>query len=374
MLYDGSTWKGLAYTADITNPFAGLAQYSIPYIDPAGTVASNAGLQYFNYDSKWQFIGHEYDDENPTLLLGSSGNADNPEIYAYRGRDDDSDNPLSYGDFVNTNNTIFMINAAVPQTDSMLMRPNALSPSTRPAIAGYMRFYATDDHSSNYYPTQLDISANDGTGSANYNKLSLTPSGLVWDGGQVVFDNLTTATLPTGQTGGVVFNTTESKLAFYDGSSWQYPVVESDDVANQNYAEIYILDSDPDTLSFVAGSTSRLKISETTDGESSANFTLAAGKLTYTGTANIKCAVNVSLSVTFGEAVQLYTAVHVNGVEKYKLKSTVGVATAGIMENISISGLLDISQNDYIEVYTWPATHGGTDDVIVYNYNLSVSQ
>lgn len=146
------------------------------------------------------------------------------------------------------------------------------------------------------------------------------------------------------------------------------------EIGNKPYGEAYIIDTNPDTLSFLAGSTTPQKIEDTTQGLISTNdITYSDGRITYTGTRTIVLPVKIHLSYDFGE-----NATDVNG-WVYKNGSTLGkgefhrtIGSANSKGSSAIEVFVSMATNDYIETFVAPSTHSGDDDIIVYSYGLLV--
>lgn len=134
-----------------------------------------------------------------------------------------------------------------------------------------------------------------------------------------------------------------------------------------SYAEMYILDTDPDTITLTAGTPDT--IAETTAGKL-LNYSHATGRLTYDGTINRTVRVVGSATVSASLAANAHLLIYKNGTIVTGSKQSTEVDAADELEAISISCLVDITPGDYIQVYTDISTNG---DVRVHNLNLSIT-
>lgn len=139
--------------------------------------------------------------------------------------------------------------------------------------------------------------------------------------------------------------------------------------ADGAYGEMSIDDTDRDTITFAA--TTAAKSTDWTAG-TLANFTYATGRLTYSGTLPITIKVDGSISMRFGEAVNVSGWVYKSGSALADSKFTTEFLTAGDYQNVKVSCLTTLTSGQYIELFFAPAAHTGSDDLIIENANLNI--
>jgi len=133
------------------------------------------------------------------------------------------------------------------------------------------------------------------------------------------------------------------------------------------YAEMYIDDANPDTISITSGTPA--EGTDWTAGELS-NFTYSAGRLTYTGTETAKFLVNSSISFSFSTVSSVVECwVYKNGTEVTKSEMHRKIGTGGDVGNGGQTCILELATNDYIEVF-FDADNSG--DVIIQNANVNL--
>lgn len=106
------------------------------------------------------------------------------------------------------------------------------------------------------------------------------------------------------------------------------------------------------------------------------SHTSASGRLTYTGTNDVKVAINLNAVLYMngvGGSEQLRMMVYINGVKITKSETAdifVGTGGGFLYREISSALLYTLSNGDFIEIYV--ANDTDTVDVMVYNLNLNV--
>jgi hypothetical protein len=140
------------------------------------------------------------------------------------------------------------------------------------------------------------------------------------------------------------------------------------------YAEMYIDDTDPDTISFLAGSTTPAEGTDWTSGDL-AGWTYSAGRLTYTGTETARFAINTSISFSFAESnVQIESWIYRNNSEVIGAEFHRQIGTGGDIGNAGHSCIVEMNTNDYIEIFFAPEAHTGDNNLIIQNANVSVQK
>lgn len=139
--------------------------------------------------------------------------------------------------------------------------------------------------------------------------------------------------------------------------------------ADGAYGEMSIDDTDRDTITFAA--TTAAKSTDWTAGTLS-GFTYATGRLTYSGTLPITIKIDGTVSMRFGEAVNVSGWVYKNGSALADSKFTTEFLTAGDYQNVKVSCLTTLTSGQYIELFFAPAAHTGSDDLIIENANLNI--
>lgn len=135
------------------------------------------------------------------------------------------------------------------------------------------------------------------------------------------------------------------------------------------YGEMYIADSDPDTVTITSGTT--IEFTDWTAGLLE-NFTYSSGRLTYTGTNTTTFSVSVGLSMEFSvNNTILNFAIYKNGVELPSLKMYRKLGSGSDIGGSSRCGLVSLATNDYIELFSDSDTNG---DMIVTTANVLVSK
>jgi hypothetical protein len=103
------------------------------------------------------------------------------------------------------------------------------------------------------------------------------------------------------------------------------------------------------------------------------NFTNGSGLLTYTGIETQEFSLNLSLTTTLNLAASdISVVLYKNGVAIGKSEQTsfTGSTTPGL-QNGSVNALIELSTNDYIEIYI--TNNGSTDNILVHDLNLTVN-
>jgi len=96
--------------------------------------------------------------------------------------------------------------------------------------------------------------------------------------------------------------------------------------------------------------------------------------LIYTGARQGRFLLNYSVSFTFAEAGTLTSYVKVNTDIEYKSRRRQIVATAGNVVTVSGSCIVTLETSDTISLWFFPTAHTGSDDLTVYEANISLAQ
>jgi hypothetical protein len=173
----------------------------------------------------------------------------------------------------------------------------------------------------------------------------------------------TTAERPLATTAGRLrWNETNNNLEVSDGTNYV-------DISTESIGEMYIASTE--TLTFSGGSVAPQK-PVCTAGILS-NCTYSSGRITYTGTDTENFKITVSSSFSFAEnTTEISGYVAVNGTEQTKIGFTRTIGTSGSLGSAALTGILSLSTNDYVEVFFYPSSHTGDDDLIIENLNLNV--
>jgi len=140
------------------------------------------------------------------------------------------------------------------------------------------------------------------------------------------------------------------------------------------FGEMYIDDTDADTILFAGGSTTPATSTDWLQGEID-DFTYSAGGLTYTGTQSGTFLINVSVSFSFSESgVMIEGWIYKEGVEVGKSEFHRQIGTGGDVGNAGITCLVPLSTNDTIQLYFAPGAHTGGDNLILQNANVNVTR
>ena len=175
------------------------------------------------------------------------------------------------------------------------------------------------------------------------------------------------------------FRLTQYTGANYTGTPAGYLAVESDgdviastasDLVNAGrpraYAEMYIDDTDPDTIAITAGSPA--DGTDWLDGDTTTTFTVSAGRITYTGTEtavfDIDFSGEIDASTNLTASVWIYK--NNSAIAGTKRRQAITAATA---KNVSTGCLISLATNDYIEVFFDTSTNGS---IYINNANLKV--
>lgn len=138
------------------------------------------------------------------------------------------------------------------------------------------------------------------------------------------------------------------------------------------YAEMYIDDADPDTITFAGGGTTPAEGTDWTAGDL-INFTYSGGRLTYTGTETAKFLVNTSISFSFSEgSVNVEGWVYKDGGEITGSEFHRKIGTGGDIGNAGSVCIVELATNAYIELFFAPEAHSGDDNIIISNANCSI--
>lgn len=138
------------------------------------------------------------------------------------------------------------------------------------------------------------------------------------------------------------------------------------------YAEMYVTDTNPDTITFAGGSTTPDQPTDLTAGEL-ANFTYSAGRLTYTGAETAKFLINTSISFSFSEgSTEIEGWIYKDGAEVSKSEMHRKIGTGGDVGNGGQTCIVELATNNYIEIFFAPVAHTGDDDLIITNMNINL--
>lgn len=230
----------------------------------------------------------------------------------------------------------------------------ASSPSD---VDSYIRFYVRKDSVLSEF---MRITGGDGSGIGTS------------VGGVGILTSAPTATIDVN--GNARIRTLPDSVAAYitmaDASGYFYRATPGDVIERAfAYAEMSIDDANPDTISITSGTPA--EGTDWTAGELS-NFTYSAGRLTYTGTETAKFHIvwNSSVSHTVN-ATNVEAWLYENGAEVGKSHSIGTVITAGNIINLGHSAIVELTTNDYIELF-YDASNTG--DVISYTSSITLEK
>lgn len=138
------------------------------------------------------------------------------------------------------------------------------------------------------------------------------------------------------------------------------------------YGEMYIDDSDTDTITFAGGSTTPAQSSDWLSGDLS-NFTRSNGRLTYTGTETAMFLINTSISASFSENnTSLETWIYKGGSELAGSEAHNFISTADIIIPFSNTALVQMATNEYVEFFAAPGAHTGDDLFIIHAADINI--
>jgi len=133
--------------------------------------------------------------------------------------------------------------------------------------------------------------------------------------------------------------------------------------------ECYMNLNTASTITLVAGTF--IKVSGTTTSGLLTNFSTSNNKLTYTGTTTNTFSVNCTGSIASPTTNQSYKlAIFKNGSLSQNQQVQVRSTAANDKMSFSLSGLIALSTNDFIELYATDIT--ATNSFIVEHMNLNV--
>lgn len=157
------------------------------------------------------------------------------------------------------------------------------------------------------------------------------------------------------------------RLTFKDTS-----YIETAGLPARSYAENHIAATAATVIS-VAGTYVKAAGTTTLD-DASADFTQPLNnKLLYGGAATKKFLLNLSLSFQTTAANQTLAArIYKNGVAETSSTMTTRAQTSGQPTTLSINRFIELSTNDYVEI--WVTNQSGTNNVTVINSSLSLLQ
>lgn len=148
-------------------------------------------------------------------------------------------------------------------------------------------------------------------------------------------------------------------------------LVYEDDVSF--WGGMFVLDTDPDTLTFSGGSTTPQKATGLTEGDVN-GFTYSSGRLTYHGpTRYFK--VTCYLSLSFSESTTVIEGwVYKNGSEVSKTEFHRAIGTGGDVGSTAFGGILELADGNYLEAFFAPGAHTGDDELIIENMNFTITK
>jgi len=134
-----------------------------------------------------------------------------------------------------------------------------------------------------------------------------------------------------------------------------------------SYAEMYIVDTTPGTATITAGTPS--EVSNWVSGDLN-GFSHSSGRLTYTGVETKRFLINTSLSLKYSAANSLIESwIYKNGVMLEDSEMYRQIGTAGDVGNGGKTLIVELSTNDYIEVF-FDADNNGTLTMDGANVNI----
>lgn len=168
----------------------------------------------------------------------------------------------------------------------------------------------------------------------------------------------------------------DSKLKYYSNDLYIY---DNSDLVYRKmakapyYAEMSI-SNDTSTVTF-AGTTATV-LQDLTAGPVSGFTMVSDSLLRYDGNTSGTFRVEYSASLSFTEAANIINGyVHVNGVEVPRSKFRQTVTTANT-ERINVAGsfITTLAPDALVRFMLVPSTHTGSDDILVYQFNLNIVQ
>lgn len=184
---------------------------------------------------------------------------------------------------------------------------------------------------------------------------------LLWNDGSGIFwidttdvDNQVASEVPISDIGNN-YNSTDVEGALQE-------------LGEKPFGEFYIVDSDPDTITFLSASTTPQSIGGTTQGLlSTSDISYVDGRLTYTGSKTVVLPFSVYVSYSFSEnATDIDGWVYKNGAYLGKGEFHRTISTSGSRGSSSMSVFVTMATNDYLEVFMSPGAHTGDDEIIIY--------
>lgn len=168
----------------------------------------------------------------------------------------------------------------------------------------------------------------------------------------------------------------DSKLKYYGNKLYNYDNVElvyRKVAMEPSYAEMSI-SNDTSTVTFAA--TTPTVLQDLTAGPVSGFTMISDSLLRFDGKATGVFKVDYSASLSFTEAANIINGyVQVNGAEVTRSRFRQTVTTAN-SERINVAGsfITSLAPNALVRFMLVPSTHTGSDDILVYQFNLNIVQ
>lgn len=168
----------------------------------------------------------------------------------------------------------------------------------------------------------------------------------------------------------------ENMLKYYSNNLYAYNTVE---LAYQRFAKVpayaeMSISNDTSTITF-AGTTATV-IQDLTTGPKSGFTLISDSLLRFDGNATGVFRVSYSASMSFTEAANIINGfVQVNGTEAPRSKFRQTITTAST-ERVNVAGsfIVSLAPDALIRFMFQPSTHTGSDDLLVYQFNLNIVQ
>ena len=169
---------------------------------------------------------------------------------------------------------------------------------------------------------------------------------------------------------------TEPQLKFFSNNLYTYNTVE---LAYQRFAKVpayaeMSISNDTSTVSF-AGTTATV-LQDLTTGPKSGFTLISDSLLRFDGNATGTFRIEYSASLSFTEAANIVNGfVQVNGSEVTRSRFRQTVTTANT-ERINVAGsfITTLAPDALVRFMLVPSTHTGSDDILVYQFNLNIVQ
>lgn len=169
---------------------------------------------------------------------------------------------------------------------------------------------------------------------------------------------------------------TEPQLKFFSNNLYTYNTVE---LAYQRFAKVpayaeMSISNDTSTVTF-AGTTATV-LQDLTTGPKSGFTLISDSLLRFDGNATGTFRIEYSASLSFTEAANIVNGfVQVNGSEVTRSRFRQTVTTANT-ERINVAGsfITTLAPDALVRFMLVPSTHTGSDDILVYQFNLNIVQ